>query len=63
MATAVAIATAAGKGEIVPNPIDPRAHTLVAHSVARAAMDSGVAQQQLDDDYFESANAKDYVWE
>jgi len=63
MAAAAAIANATGEGEIVPDPIDPGVHTLVAHSVARAAMDSGVAQRQLDDDYFESTNVKDYVWE
>lgn len=29
-------------------------HIAVAHSVARAALESGVAQRQLDDDYFQS---------
>jgi len=27
---------------------------MVAHSVARAAIESGVAQRKLDDDYFEA---------
>ncbi|MFC1671595.1 NAD-dependent malic enzyme [Planctomycetota bacterium] len=52
-AASLAIAGATGENELVPSPIDPRVHLAVAHSVARAAMDSGVAQRQLDDDYFE----------
>ena len=41
------------KEQLVPSPIDPDAHLAVTHSVARAAMESGVARRQLDDDYFE----------
>jgi hypothetical protein len=33
-------------------------HLAVAHSVARASMDSGVAQRKLDDDYFEGTVIK-----
>ena len=52
-AASLAIERATGEGELVPNPIDPGVHLAVTHSVARAAMESGVAQRQLDDDYFE----------
>jgi malate dehydrogenase (oxaloacetate-decarboxylating) len=50
-----AIANITAEGELVPNSLEPRVHVLVAHSVARAAIDSGVAQRRLDDDYFEAA--------
>jgi malate dehydrogenase (oxaloacetate-decarboxylating) len=53
-AAALAIAGAANEGELVPNPLDPKAHLEVAHCVARAAMESGIARRHLDDDYFES---------
>lgn len=54
-AAALAIANAAVNEELVPNnPLDPKVHVAVAHSVARAAMRSGVAWRILDDDYFES---------
>ena len=49
-----AIDAATPEGELVPQSLDPRTHLMVAHAVARAAMDSGVAQRTLDDDYFES---------
>ncbi len=49
----LAIAGAAGEGELMPSAIDARVHLSVSHAVARAAMASGVAQRQLDDDYFE----------
>lgn len=52
-AASLAIDRATGEGELVPSPIDPGVHLAVTHSVARAAMESGVAQRQLDDDYFE----------
>jgi len=52
-AASLAIAGATGEGELVPNPLDPEVHLAVTHSVARAAMESGTAQRQLDDDYFE----------
>jgi malate dehydrogenase (oxaloacetate-decarboxylating) len=49
-----AIAAATPEGELMPNSLDPAVHLSVTHSVARAAIDSGVAQRKLDDDYFES---------
>jgi len=58
-AAALAIASATPEGTLVPDPLDPKVHLAVAHSVARAAMESGVAQRQLDDDYFESTNVKE----
>jgi malate dehydrogenase (oxaloacetate-decarboxylating) len=50
-----ASASATGEGELVPNSLEPKVHLMVAHSVARAAIESGVAQRKLDDDYFEAA--------
>jgi len=52
-AASLAIARTTSEGEIVPSPIDQEVHLAVAHSVARASMESGVAQRKLDDDYFE----------
>jgi len=49
-----AIAGVTTEGELVPDSLDPRVHVMVAHSVARAAIESGVAQRKLDDDYFEA---------
>jgi malate dehydrogenase (oxaloacetate-decarboxylating) len=51
-AAILAIAGATSEGELVPNPVDAKVHLTVAHGVARAAMESGVAERQLDDDYF-----------
>ena len=61
-AAALAIADATYEGELVPNPIDPKVHLAVTHSIARAAMESGVAQRQLDDDYFENIAVEDPPW-
>jgi malate dehydrogenase (oxaloacetate-decarboxylating) len=61
-AAALAIAGATGEGEFVPSPIDPGVHLAVAHAVARAAVNSGLARRQLDDDYFESCNVKEPPW-
>lgn len=61
-AAALAIAGAASEGELVPSPLDPQAHLAVAHSVARAAIESRVAQRQLDDDYFENTDIKKPPW-
>ncbi len=58
-AAALAISACAAEGEIVPGALDPKAHLAVAHAVARAAMQSGVARRRLDDDYFENANVKE----
>ncbi len=53
-AASLAIARVAReKEQLIPSPIDPDAHLAVTHSVARAAMESGVARRHLDDDYFE----------
>ncbi len=55
-AASIAIADATAEGELIPSAIDPRVHLAVAHGVARAAMESGVARRQLDDDYFEDTS-------
>ena len=52
-AASLAIAGATGEEELIPHAIDHKVHLAVSHAVARAAMTSGVAQRQLDDDYFE----------
>jgi malate dehydrogenase (oxaloacetate-decarboxylating) len=61
-AAALAIAGAAAEGELVPSAIDPKVHLAVTHAVARAAVESGLAQRQLDDDYFASADCKEPPW-
>jgi len=61
-AAAMAIADATSDKELIPNPLDPKVHLAVTHSVARAAVASGVAQRQLDDDYFENKNVKEPPW-
>ena len=38
-----------GREYLIPRPFDPRLLTMLAPAVARAAMDSGVAQRPLDD--------------
>ena len=38
-----------GKDYIIPKPVDPRLISIVAPAVAKAAMDSGVAQQPIKD--------------
>jgi hypothetical protein len=43
-------------------PIDKTSHLVVSHSVAKAARESGVAQRQLDDDYFESTSINLPLW-
>jgi malate dehydrogenase (oxaloacetate-decarboxylating) len=48
-----AIAAATSQDEVVPGALDSRVHLMVAHSVARAAVESGAARRKLDDDYFE----------
>jgi malate dehydrogenase (oxaloacetate-decarboxylating) len=53
-AAVLAIADATAEEEIAPSPLDTKVHLAVAHSVAKAAVESGVAQRQLDDDYFEN---------
>jgi malic enzyme len=58
-AASLAIAGAATEGELVPSAIDTRMHLAVTHAVARAAVESGLAQRQLDDDYFASSDCKE----
>jgi len=58
MAAISAVVDATAEGEIAPNPLNPKLHLAVAHNVAKAAQNSGVAQRQLDDDYFESTDVR-----
>ncbi|MFQ5457065.1 MAG: NAD-dependent malic enzyme [Myxococcota bacterium] len=53
VAAAESLASQAPEGELLPPPMDQRAHARVAKAVARAALDSGVARVKLDEDYFE----------
>jgi malic enzyme len=39
----------------LPRPLDKTAHKRVAQAVAKAAMETGIAREDLDEDYF-SAN-------
>ena len=48
-----AIVEATPKGEIVPSPLDPNIHRAVTRAVARAAMESGVAQKSIEDELLE----------
>lgn len=61
-AAALAIAGATSEGDLVPSPVDPKVHLAVAHSVAKAAVESAVAQRQLDDDYFENTDIRKPPW-
>lgn len=38
--------------ELLPRPLDKAAHKRVAQAVAKAAMETGVAREDLDEDYF-----------
>ncbi len=38
-----------GKNYIIPTPFDPRLIHVVSKAVAKAAMDSGVAQKRIED--------------
>ena len=53
LAAVQAIVDATPQGEIVPSPLDLKVHRAVTMAVARAAMTSGVAQKDLDDEYFD----------
>jgi len=55
-AAALAIAGEAHQDAIVPKLLDPKVHLAVTHSVAKAAIESGVAERQLDEDYFEDTD-------
>jgi malate dehydrogenase (oxaloacetate-decarboxylating) len=62
-AASLAIAAATEEGRLVPSAVEPKVHLAVTHAVARAAMESGIAQRKLDDDYFTNTNCKDPLWE
>ena len=61
-AASLAIAASADEGMFVPSAVEPKVHLAVTHAVARAAMESGVAQRKLDDDYFASTDCKEPLW-
>jgi malate dehydrogenase (oxaloacetate-decarboxylating) len=61
-AGSLAIVDTTDEGELVPNPLDPKVHLAVAHAIAKAAVESGVAQRPLDNDYFENTNIKQPPW-
>ena len=62
LAASLAIAAATEEGRLVPSAIEPKVHLAVTHAVARAAMETGVAQRKLDDDYFANTNCKEPLW-
>ena len=53
LAAVQAIVEVTPQGEIVPSPLDLSVHRAVTRAVAKAAMESGVAQKELDDEYFD----------
>jgi len=53
LAAVQAIVEATPQGEIVPSPLDLTVHRAVTMAVAKAAMTSGVAKKELDDEYFD----------
>ncbi len=57
-AAILAIAGVTKEGELIPSPLDPKVHLAVTKSVARAAMESGMAQRHLDEDYFEDTELR-----
>jgi malate dehydrogenase (oxaloacetate-decarboxylating) len=61
-AASLAIVDTTCEGELVPNPLDAKVHLAVTHAVAKAAVESGVAQRPLDNDYFENTNVKQPPW-
>jgi len=62
-AASLAIAASADEGMFVPSAVEPKVHLTVTHAVAKAAMESGVAQRTLDDDYFTNTDFKEPLWE
>ena len=54
VAAALAISQQTPEHELMPSILDLKVHRAVSRAVARAAMESGVARQALDEDYFES---------
>ncbi len=61
-AASLAIAASADEGMFVPSAVEPKVHLAVTHAVARSAMESGVAQRKLDDDYFANTGCKEPLW-
>jgi len=61
-AASLAIAASADEGMFVPSAVEPKVHLAVTHAVAMAAMESGVAQRKLDDDYFANTGCKEPLW-
>ena len=55
VAAALAVASRAADGEVVPDSLDPKVHKAVARAVARAALDTGVARSEPSPDYFEES--------
>ncbi len=53
LAEVQAIVEATPKGEIVPSSFDSTVHKSVIRAVARAAMNSGISQNEPDDEYFD----------
>ncbi len=62
LAAATAIAESTTEDEILPTSLDPGLHTNVAHAVARAALETGIASRRLDNDYFENKDIKCPPW-
>lgn len=54
IAAAEAIVRTTEPGELISQPLNPAVHRAVARAVAKAAMLTGVAGRQLDEDYFEN---------
>lgn len=52
LAVAEALSEGTPSGEIVPNPLDLNVHLNVARATAMAAMETKVARQYLDEEYF-----------
>src|SRR5207302_5914332 len=50
VAAGLAIAAAAGPGELVPDPLDHRVHRAVTLAVARAAVEAGAPRTSPDDE-------------
>ena len=57
-AAALALAKAAPEGKLVPDVFAPGVFLKVTHAVAKAAMDSGVAQRKLGKEYFDCQDVK-----
>jgi malic enzyme len=61
-AAAEAIAACATEEEILPITLDSCVHLAVAHSVAEAAVKTGIALRKPDDDYYENRDIKKPPW-